>query len=234
MLNTLVIGFKVKGNLRFLSHHETMAMFHRVFARARIELCYSAGFNPRPRLSLPLPRSVGTESEAEIVCVLVSGDELRLDPEQVKEQICRQVPQGCEITDVEVIPRKVRYRPVSVVYVFSLPASAGDERIEAAVDGLRRVLKAGEGLVVRRQGYGAKSAREIDVSGYIDSIEREPNGWAVKCNITASGTVRADEILQILQIDSSQLSRPVRKKSVEWRIYHGTNFDFPQQEIVGK
>ena len=183
---------------------------------------------------MPLPRSVGTESDAEIVCVLVAGDEFRLDAEQVKERICRQVPQGCEITDVEVIPRKVRYRPVSVVYVFSLAASAGDERIEAAVNGLRRVLAAGESLVVRRRGYGAKPARETDVSGYIDSIEREPNGWAVKCNITASGTVRADEILQLLQIDFLELSGPVKKKSVEWRIYQGTNFEFPQQEIVGK
>lgn len=166
---------------------------------------------------MPLPRSVGMESDAELVCVLVAGDELRLDTEQVKERICRQVPQGCEITDIEVIPRKVSYRPVSAVYVFSLATSAGDERIGDAVDGLRRALAAGEGLVILRQGHGTRPARKTDVSGYIDSIEREPDGWAVKCNITASGTVRADEILQLLQIDFLELSGPVKRKSVEWR-----------------
>jgi len=217
MDNTLVVRFKIKGNLRFLSHRETMAMFQRAFARARIEWCYSAGFNPRPRLPLPLPRSVGMLSDAELACALMAGDEPCLDPEQVKERICRQVPQGCEITGIEVIPQKVSYRPVSAVYVFSLAASAGDERIGAAVDALRRVLAAGDRIVVRRRGHGTKQARKTDVSGYIDSIEREPNGWAVKCNITGAGTVRADEILQLLQIDFLELSGPVKRKSVEWR-----------------
>jgi radical SAM-linked protein len=216
MDKTLVVRFKIKGNLRFLSHHETMVMFQRAFARARIELCYSAGFNPRPRLSLPLPRSVGMESDAELACALVAGDEPCLDPEQVKERICKQVPQGCEVTGIEVIPRKVGYRPVSAVYVFSLAASAGDERIRVGVEGLRRALAAGDGLIVERRGHGTKPASKTDVSGYIDSIEREPNRLAVKCNITGAGTVRVDEILQLLQIDSSQLSRPVKRKSVEW------------------
>lgn len=216
MDNTLIVRFKIKGNLRFLSHRETMAMFQRAFARARIELCYSAGFNPRPRLSLPLPRSVGMESDVELACATVAQEPC-LDPERVEEQICRQVPQCCEITGIEVIPQKVSYQPVSAVYVFSLAASAGDERIGAAVDGLRRALAAGDGLIVRRRGHGNKPARKTDVSGYIDSIERELNGWAVKCNITASGTVRVDEILQLLQIDFLELSVPVKRKSVEWR-----------------
>ncbi len=212
---TLIVRFKIKGNLRFLSHRETMAMFQRAFARARIELCYSAGFNPRPRLSLPLPRSVGMESDAELACATVAQEPC-LDPERVKEQICRQVPQGCEITGIEVIPQKVSYRPVSAVYVFSLAASAGDERIRIAVEDLRRTLAAGDELIVRRRSHPTKPARRIDISDYIDSIETEPNGLTVKCNITGAGTVRPDEILQLLQIDSSQLSGPVKRKSVQW------------------
>ncbi|HIJ66705.1 MAG TPA: DUF2344 domain-containing protein [Planctomycetes bacterium] len=217
MDKTLVVGFKVKGNLRFLSHHDTMAMFQRAFARAGIKLCYSFGFNRRPKLSLPLPRSVGMESDAELVCAVVSFDESGLDTEQLKERICRQMPEGCEITDIELISGKVRYRPVSAVYVFPLADAAGEERTGAAVAGLRQALATGEGIVVLRQGHGTKPTRKTDVSGYIDSIEREANGFAVRCNITACGTVRADEILQLLQIDISDLSGPVKRKSVEWR-----------------
>jgi radical SAM-linked protein len=216
MNNTLLVRFKIRDNLRFLSHHETMVMFQRAFARARIELCYSAGFNPRPRLSLPLPRSVGIESDAELACALVAREPC-LDPEQVKEQICRQMPQGCEITSVDLLPGKVSYRPVSAVYVFSLACSNGDERIRTAVEDLRRTLAAGDKLVVQRRSHPAKPARSTDISAYIDSIETEPTGLAVKCNITGAGTVRPDEILQLLQIDSSQLSGPVKRKSVQWR-----------------
>ena len=215
MNNALVIRFKIKGSLRFLSHHETMVMFQRTFARARIELCYSAGFNPRPRLSLPLPRSVGMLSDAELACAQVAQEPC-LDPEWVKEQICRQMPQGCEITSVELLPGKVSYRPVSAVYVFSLACSNGDERIRIAVEDLRRALAAGDELVVQRRSHPTKPARKTDVSAYIDSVEDEGGDLVVKCNITSAGTVRADEILQLLQIDSSQLSRPVTRRSIEW------------------
>jgi radical SAM-linked protein len=216
MNNTLVARFKIKSNLRFLSHHETMAMFQRVFARARIGLCYSAGFNPRPRLSLPLPRSVGMLSDAELVYALVCGDENHLDAERLKELICEHVPQECEIAGIELIEGKVRYRPVSAVYVFSLAHSAEDDRIRADVKALRQALAAGSGLVVERRGHGTKPARKTDVSAYIDSVEDEGGDLVVKCNITDVGTVRADEILQLLQIDSSQLSRPVTRRSIEW------------------
>jgi len=213
---TLVVRFKIRGNLRFLSHHETMAMFQRVFARARIGLCYSAGFNRRPKLSLPLPRSVGMLSDAELACALVCGDENSLDAERLKERICEHVPQGCEITGIELIEGNVRYRPVSAVYVFSLAHSAEDDRIRADIEALRQALAAGSGVVVERRGHGTKPARKIDVSVYVDLIEVEGGDLVVKCNITSAGTVRADEILQLLQIDSSQLSRPVTRRSIEW------------------
>jgi len=191
-------------------------MFQRVFARARIELCYSTGFNRRPKLSLPLPRSVGMESDAELMYALVKINENYLDAERLEEQIYEHVPQGCEITGIELIEGKVRYRPVSAVYVFSLAHSAEDDGSRANVEALRQALAAGSGLVVERRAHGTKPARRTDVSAYIDLIEAEGGNLVVKCNITSAGTVRADEILQRLQIDSSQLSRPVKRKSVEW------------------
>ncbi len=215
MNKTLVVKFKIKGNLKFLSHHETMAMFQRVFVRARIKLRYSAGFNPRPRFSLPLPRSVGTESDAELACALVDQD-FCLDPMQVKELLCRHVPQGCEIASVELMGGKLSYQPVSVVYEFSLAPSVG-ENINAAVESLHRTLAAGDELFVQRWRHKAASSQKKDVSKYIDSIEREENRLMVKCNITGSGTVKIDEILQLLQIDSSQLLGSVKRKHVQWR-----------------
>ncbi|MHC5061258.1 MAG: TIGR03936 family radical SAM-associated protein [Planctomycetota bacterium] len=216
MNKTLVIKFKIKGDLKFLSHHETMAMFQRIFTRAGIKLHYSAGFNPRPRFSLPLPRSVGTESDAECVCALVGGD-FCLDCRQVKGLLCRYVPQGCEITSVELMDGKVSYQPVSVVYEFSLAPSAGVKDIDSAVEGLQRALAAGVELFVLRCRHKASSPQNKDVSKYIDSIGREQNKFTVKCNITGSGTVKIDEILQLLQIDSSRAWGSVKRKHVQWR-----------------
>jgi radical SAM-linked protein len=194
-----------------------MAMLQRAFARAQIRLCYTEGFNPRPRFSLPLPRNVGMLSDAELMYAVLCSDESSADPEQIKDRICGHVPQGCEIYDTELIEGRVRYRPVSVVYVFSLAGMDKDGKIRANIESLRRSLEAGKGLIVERASHGTKPARKTDVSAYIDSISAESGDLVVRCNITGAGTVRADEILELLQIDSSQISRPVRRKSVRWK-----------------
>ncbi|MBN2271219.1 MAG: DUF2344 domain-containing protein, partial [Sedimentisphaerales bacterium] len=63
----MLLKFRIWGNLRFLSHAETMKVFQRACARAGLDVAHTEGFNPRPRLSLPLPRSVGVESDEELL-----------------------------------------------------------------------------------------------------------------------------------------------------------------------
>ncbi|MCI0499819.1 MAG: DUF2344 domain-containing protein, partial [Planctomycetales bacterium] len=69
---TLIADFSIEGNPAYLSHQETLTLFERALVRARVPLVFSGGFNPRPHLSIPLPRSVGTQSAAERICAQVS------------------------------------------------------------------------------------------------------------------------------------------------------------------
>ena len=64
---SVIVKFGIKGNLRFLSHAETIRLFERACVRAGIKLVYSQGFNPHPKLSLPLPRTVGVESDDDLL-----------------------------------------------------------------------------------------------------------------------------------------------------------------------
>jgi radical SAM-linked protein len=68
---SVLIKFKIEGSLRYLSHAETLRLFQRACARAGVNLQYSQGFNPRPKLSLALPRSVGVESDDEMLILRV-------------------------------------------------------------------------------------------------------------------------------------------------------------------
>jgi radical SAM-linked protein len=214
---TLVVKFRIMGNLRFLSHLETAAMLRRALVRAGIEICYSEGFNPRPKMSLPLPRSVGVQSDDELLYASMVSDEPCLDQERLKEQIRCQLPQGCEVISIALVERKTSFQPVSAVYVFSLTGLAGDEKIKDNLDSLRRALATGERVVVERRADKNRPFRKIDVSGYIDSVECEEDALVVKCNITPSGSVRIDEILQLLQIDFLKLAVPVKRKTVQWK-----------------
>ncbi|MHC4716562.1 MAG: TIGR03936 family radical SAM-associated protein, partial [Planctomycetota bacterium] len=74
------VWFTVTGDPRFLSHHDLMRLMARAAARAGMPLKHSAGFNPRPKLSLVLPRPVGVASRCELMAVQLTRP---VDPDQV-------------------------------------------------------------------------------------------------------------------------------------------------------
>ena len=215
MIKTLVLKFEIGGNLRFLSHHETSSMFQRALIRGRAELCYSQGFNPRPRLSLPLPRSVGVASDDELLYAKVCCEQ-DWSVGDWQGRIQSHLPDGCRLIGIELVEGKVSFQPKSAEYVFAVNDLKSNEKLIADIDDLRRRLDSGGAIVVRRQWGRAKPARDVDVGLYIDKIECHKDCFSVKCKITSSGTVRVEEILELLKIDSSQLSAPVKRKAVEW------------------
>ena len=65
----VALSYALNGELRYLSHRDELRMLTRALVRARWPLRYSRGFNPIPRLTLTLPRSVGTASECQLALV---------------------------------------------------------------------------------------------------------------------------------------------------------------------
>ena len=61
------LEFSKTGNIRFISHLDLLRLFKRTFKRSGIELVYSQGFNPHPKLGFAQPLSLGYEGLAEIL-----------------------------------------------------------------------------------------------------------------------------------------------------------------------
>ena len=218
MKKGLLVTFRIEGNLRFLSHQETLTMFHRVLVRAGVDLRYSQGFNPRPKLSLPLPRSVGVQSDNELLFFSLSDKVQAFDTEQITERINTELPCGCEIIDIDITTRgKTSFQPISAEYVFTLTDFADVEKTKDGIEQLRRSIERENPVIVERWAGKNKTRRRIDVGPYIDSIECRALAIVVRCNITNAGSVRVDEILKLLQIDPSMISRPIERRAVQWR-----------------
>lgn len=190
-------------------------MFQRALVRAGVDMCYTEGFNPRPRLSLPLPRSVGVWSEAEMLYALVSGG-VTADGGRLQERVGKQLPFGCEVSGIELEDGKVSYRAEWAEYEFGLGDMVGNSEFKSEFERFCSSLKAGEGLYVERRKGPKGSSRRIDVSGYIDKAELRCGGVLVRCNITSSGSVRIDELLSLLGVERRQLSGPIRRCAVGW------------------
>lgn len=213
---TLVVKFKIAGCLRFLSHLETMKMFERALKRAGLELCYSAGFNPRPKLSLPLARSVGLVCADDLLYAGVWVDSATVSAVEIKKQIESQLPEGCGILDVELAEAKTSFAAKWALYEFPLSDCVDGEVLSERVEKLTACIERGDAILVERKGHKGKASRQVDVGGYIESLECGPSLLAAKCRTTPSGSIRTDEILRLLQLAESSLAGAVVRKSVGW------------------
>lgn len=193
-----------------------MTMFQRLFRRSGIELCYSQGYNPRPKLSLPLPRSVGIASDAELLCVSVQPGPSTESAETMTDTIRSQMPDGCTLTELSIVDSKVSFKPRTVVYEFPIADPASADNIEERLADIIRQIKDSTPVYIERTATKKRPSRRVDVAPYIESAELSKNALHVKCNITPAGTVRIDEILHLLDIDTEDINGPITRKSVEW------------------
>lgn len=207
------------GNLRFLSHAETLSFFQRACVRAGIGIQYSQGFNPRPKLSLPLPRPVGVESDDELLClrVTVNPNEPRITSHEsrIKDKLSAQLPEGCELLSVSVARAGRSFQPSSATYMLAVKAEYINDKLKATIE----CLLASENLNVQRL-TGAKHSKikKLDVRLFLKSIKLDNRDIIVKCNISFAGSIRVDEILRLLELDEGKLASPVRRTKVQWQV----------------
>ncbi|MFH1719321.1 MAG: TIGR03936 family radical SAM-associated protein [Planctomycetota bacterium] len=214
----LVIKFGIKGSLRFLSHAETMAVFQRACIRAGINIQYSQGFNPRPRLSLPLPRPVGVESDDELLALRVVRDPNELPAESCQSRIgtdlFAQLPDGFELVSVSIAGAGTSFQPCSARYILPVGAECVNEELRMTIG---RLL-ASENLYIRRQTPGKRSrSRNVDVRVFLESLELDGQDIIVECIINSDGSIRVDEILELLGLNQGNLAGPIRRTNVQWQ-----------------
>ena len=91
----VVFSFEKKGKQIYLGHLNVMRVFEKAFLRSRLDLNFSEGFNPKPRLEFAHPLSLGVESDGEIASVELSSE---TDPSFFVETLNRSLPDGFKVT----------------------------------------------------------------------------------------------------------------------------------------
>lgn len=221
----LAIRFKIEGSLRFLSHAETLKLFQRACVRAGLAIRYSEGFNPRPKLSLPLPRPVGVESDEELLCLRVAREPLPADgaedelpdtsdESRIKEALSRQLPEGCELISVSVMEVGTSFAPRSVTYIIRIRPEYINEKLEATIE---RLLSSEHLPIERAMDEERTRFKNVDVKGFLKSIKLADKSIIVECAVSPAGTVRVEEILMLLGLDEGKLAAAVRRTSVQWQ-----------------
>ncbi|MGI6205695.1 MAG: TIGR03936 family radical SAM-associated protein [Anaerovoracaceae bacterium] len=88
-----LLKFSKKGGIRFISHLDMLRVFQRAFRRAGLNISYSNGFNPHPRIGFAMPLSLGFESDAEY---LEFETDTEYTPDDVIARLNEKMPPGLE------------------------------------------------------------------------------------------------------------------------------------------
>jgi len=72
-------------------------LWHRAFRRAGLELAYSEGFNPHPRIQIAAPLPLGVTGESELMDVVFAKEYM---PQSVMLSVNAQLPPGIKIEQI--------------------------------------------------------------------------------------------------------------------------------------
>jgi radical SAM family uncharacterized protein/radical SAM-linked protein len=141
------------GPTRFLGHLEVLQVFFRVLRRAGLPVCYSQGFNPTPKVTFSPALPLGTESLAEYLIVELSVP--LAEPEAVRAEFNRQLPEGFAVRELALDSGRVELRVLTCYHI-----ALGGPVDQAALD-LFLAADAYE-VTVRRKGVARRvAAREL-------------------------------------------------------------------------
>jgi radical SAM-linked protein len=202
-------AYSVTGDVRFISHHDTLRLFRRALARASLPVRFSEGFNPHPRIMIPLPRPVGVASDVEL---LVVEFEREIDADDALGRLQRHTPSGIRILEARRLRSGERLEVQSVAYRLERGADSPadlDARIYRALES--------DVIVVARADHKDGGVRSIDVRPYL--VDMRLGGDAVEfvLRVTEGGTAKPAEIAGLLGYDPDSINHRIRRIEVQWR-----------------
>ncbi|MCL2294142.1 MAG: TIGR03936 family radical SAM-associated protein [Spirochaetes bacterium] len=93
----IIFSFSKKGKQIYLGHLDVMRLFEKAFQRCRLEVRFTEGFNPKPRLEFANPLTLGIESEEEIASVETYTE---YEKEQFITKVNNVLPDGIKIINI--------------------------------------------------------------------------------------------------------------------------------------
>lgn len=204
-----LFAYAINGDLRFISHHDTLRLFRRALARASVPVRYSEGFNPHPKVVIPLPRPVGISSQAETIVV---ETQLPIDPHETLRQLQQHTPQGVQMLSVRSLSPQERLRPASARYFLETEGAPGAD-VQARVESLR----ASASLVVERMDHETRKARSVDIRPFLMDLCATEEGVEFTLKIEGQASAKPAEVAGLLGFDASTINHRIRRLSVQWQ-----------------
>ena len=196
------LRFSKTGQAKYISHLDTNRVFSRAFARAKLNLRFTQGFNPHPYMSFSLPLSLGVESLCENVDIRILDD---ISNDEVKKSVNDALPLGIRILDVYddfMDCHEIVYS--DYVYKFEFLDN------EKALEKIKEVLQS-DTIMAQKKGKQGKRRvlKETDIKQFIEkySISIRDNQIVLNIRLLAgpdknlNPSLLFDTIIRLIDMD---------------------------------
>jgi radical SAM-linked protein len=154
----------------FISHLDIMRVFERGMRRANIDMVYTEGFNPHPKMVFGLPLSVGIISETEYVDIELKED---IEPGEIKIKLNLNLPVGINVLTIDYNFSKTKIMPDIRAAKYSIVFELNDST-DFKKEDLESFMKKDEIVVLKKTKRGSKNI-DIKTLIYDYSINEDIN-----------------------------------------------------------
>ncbi len=170
------IKFKKYGSLMYVSHLDTAKTMQRIMLRAGIDIWYSEGFNPQPKIVFAVPLPVGVESECEFMDIKINS---YMSCEEIASRLSANFPDEMKIIDVYVPEVKLK----NIMYIdYEMEITSPNVGTDTAKE-IEELLSRDVYVVKKSKG----TEKEINIRDYIKSVSVKNEDGKIKINTVLCG-----------------------------------------------
>jgi radical SAM-linked protein len=203
------IEFSITGLLRFLSHLEMQNFFSRLLLKAEVPVRYSQGFDPRPRVSLPVPRSVGMTTLHDIARAEIDTEKSP-DVNQITNQLREFAPPDMNIHCVSIQDSSRLQRPSAVEWTFDVHPND-----QTMIGGAIEQILSGS-VVIKR--WSKKRNREILIEppALIRKLEFTAPTVSASVIYGNDGSIKPAELISMLGLAKELYLSKLIRNNIVW------------------
>lgn len=171
------IKFSKTGDLMYISHLDLARTMQRIILRAGLDIWYSEGFNPQPKMVFAVPLPTGVESVCELLDIKLNS---YMSNEEIMERLNSNFP--ADMRAIEVYTPEVKLKEIEYIdYTIKLTSpKINEETPKQILD-----LLSSKCMILKKTKSGEK---EVDISEYIPKIKTQGEENSVEISaVIASG-----------------------------------------------
>lgn len=212
--------FKKENDMMYISHLDLQRLLQRAFRRAEMQLSYSQGFNPHPKMSYGHALALGTESQGEYLDVEIEDD---LTAQEFLKKINATMPSGIEFIQAKEITKEVPSLASTIEYgeyIFTIEVEK--ELSKEFVKNKVADLMNKEEIMITKKNKKGKTV-EVDIRPMIknfDVIDVENNIITLEATMATGSKANLNtnifipKMLEIFELDMDPLDVDILRREL--------------------